>query len=60
MDDLARALGMSKKTIYRHFPDKHSLMTAMLDQQVEAIERTLAEAVEHSDDEPFGERNSGS
>jgi AcrR family transcriptional regulator len=40
MDDLARALGMSKKTIYRHFPDKHSLMTAVLDRQFGAIERT--------------------
>lgn len=26
MDELARELGMSKKTIYRHFPDKRSLL----------------------------------
>ena len=43
MDDLARDLGMSKKTIYRHFPDKHSLMTAALDRQFGAIERILAD-----------------
>jgi AcrR family transcriptional regulator len=56
MDDLARALGMSKKTIYRHFPDKHSLMTAVLDRQFGAIERTLAAAAEAAEGEPFGER----
>jgi AcrR family transcriptional regulator len=31
MDDLARELGMSKKTIYRHFPGKRSLLAAVLD-----------------------------
>jgi AcrR family transcriptional regulator len=56
MDDLARALGMSKKTIYRHFPDKHSLMTAVLDQQFGAMERTLVAAAEESEGKPFGER----
>jgi AcrR family transcriptional regulator len=56
MDDLARELGMSKKTIYRHFPDKHSLITAVLDRQFGAIERTLVAAAEHSEDKPFGER----
>ena len=56
MDDLARELGMSKKTIYRHFPDKHSLITAVLDQQFGEIERALAAAAEDAEDEPFGER----
>jgi AcrR family transcriptional regulator len=46
MDDLARELGMSKKTIYRHFPDKRSLLTAVLDRQFAAVERTLAAAAE--------------
>lgn len=54
MDDLARALGMSKKTIYRYFPDKHSLMTAVLDRQFGAIDRVLAAAAEDTRDEPFG------
>lgn len=44
MDDLARELGMSKKTIYRHFPDKRGLLTAVLDRQFAAIEATLAAA----------------
>jgi AcrR family transcriptional regulator len=56
MDDLAHELGMSKKTIYRHFPDKHSLMAAVLDRQFGAIERTLIEAAGASADESFGER----
>jgi AcrR family transcriptional regulator len=56
MDDLARELKMSKKTIYRHFPDKHSLITAVLDQQFEAIERALAAAAEDAEGKPFGER----
>jgi AcrR family transcriptional regulator len=56
MDDLARELGMSKKTIYRHFPDKHSLLTAVLDRQFAAVERTLVAAAEDSADQSFGER----
>jgi AcrR family transcriptional regulator len=56
MDELARELGMSKKTIYRHFPDKHSLMTAVLDRQFGAIERTLVTAAEDAEGKPFGER----
>ncbi|WP_279581213.1 TetR/AcrR family transcriptional regulator [Fodinicola feengrottensis] len=44
MDDLAHELGMSKKTIYRHFPDKHSLLTAVLDRQFGAVERALLSA----------------
>jgi AcrR family transcriptional regulator len=56
MDDLARDLGMAKKTIYRHFPDKHSLLTAVLDRQFGAIEHTLAAAAEGTRDKPFGEQ----
>ena len=56
MDDLARDLGMAKKTIYRHFPDKHSLMTAVLDRQFDAIDRTLVATLQEADGAPFGER----
>lgn len=56
MDDLARELGMSKKTIYRHFPDKHSLMTAVLDRRFACVERTLAAADQDAEGMPFGER----
>jgi AcrR family transcriptional regulator len=56
MDDLARDLAMSKKTIYRHFPDRHSLITAVLDQQFGAIESALAAAEAEAEGHPFGER----
>ncbi|MEW2512806.1 TetR/AcrR family transcriptional regulator [Streptomyces sp. NPDC046870] len=56
MDDLARELGMSKKTIYRYFPDKRSLLTAVLDRQFEAVERTLVTAAEDTEGRPFGVR----
>ena len=56
MDDLARDLGMSKKTIYRYFPDKHSLLTAVLDRQFGAIERAVTAAARETADRPFGER----
>ncbi|MGF6888473.1 AcrR family transcriptional regulator [Nocardia sp. GAS34] len=56
MDDLARALGMSKKTIYRHFPDKNSLLTAVLDRQFDVVERTLSAALDNEEGTSFGER----
>ncbi|MGW2938044.1 TetR/AcrR family transcriptional regulator [Streptomyces sp. NPDC001156] len=56
MDDLARELGMSKKTIYRHFPDKRSLLTAVLDRQFAAVERTLVTAAEDAQGQPFDVR----
>lgn len=56
MDDLARELGMSKKTIYRHFPDMRSLLTEVLDRQFAAVERTLAAAAEEARGRPFGVR----
>ncbi|MEV5770498.1 TetR/AcrR family transcriptional regulator [Streptomyces antimycoticus] len=52
MDDLARELGMSKKTIYRHFPDRRSLVAAVLDRQFAAVESTLV-AAEDSPGQPF-------
>ncbi|MFI6493485.1 TetR/AcrR family transcriptional regulator [Streptomyces sp. NPDC050564] len=54
MDDLARELGMSKKTIYRHFPDKRSLLAAVLDRQFAAVERTLEAAAHDTEGQPFG------
>src|SRR5690349_148995 len=56
MDDLARELGMSKKTIYRHFPDKHSLLTVVLDRQFAMIERAVAAAAAETAGRPFGEQ----
>ena len=56
MDDLARELGMSKKTIYRHFPDRRALLTAVLDRQFAGIERALAEAAAEVEGQPFDVR----
>ncbi|MFE5375373.1 TetR/AcrR family transcriptional regulator [Streptomyces mirabilis] len=56
MDDLARELGMSKKTIYRHFPDKRSLLAAVLDRQFAAVERTLTAAAQDAQGQPFDVR----
>jgi AcrR family transcriptional regulator len=56
MDDLARELGMSKKTIYRHFPDKRSLLAAVLDRTFAAVERTLVTAAEDAQGQPFDVR----
>ena len=44
MDDLARELGMSKKTLYVHFPSKNALAEAILDGIGKSI-RTRLEAV---------------
>lgn len=53
MDDLARELRISKKTIYRHFPGKRSLLAAVLDRQFGRIERALADATEAAAGQPF-------
>lgn len=41
MDDLARDLGMSKKTLYAHFRSKEELVEAVLRRRVEMVERAL-------------------
>lgn len=41
MDDLARELGMSKKTIYAHFPSKDWLLKAVLLNKSSDIEKDL-------------------
>lgn len=44
---------MSKKAIYRHFPDKRSPLAAMLDRQCSAVERADS-AAEGAEGQPFG------
>ncbi|MFE3167555.1 TetR/AcrR family transcriptional regulator [Streptomyces sp. NPDC059224] len=56
MDALARELGMSKKTIYRHFPDKRGLLAAVLDRRFAAVEATLTAAAERAQGQPFDVR----
>jgi AcrR family transcriptional regulator len=41
MDDLARELGMSKKTLYAHFPSKVALVEAVLLDKVRRVEADL-------------------
>lgn len=48
MDDLARELGMSKKTLYAHFPSKETLLRAVLLDKFHSIDRDLDEATAES------------
>jgi AcrR family transcriptional regulator len=41
MDDLAASLGMSKKTLYAHFPSKKNLLEALLVDKFQRIEGDL-------------------
>jgi AcrR family transcriptional regulator len=43
MDDLAEELGISKKTLYAHFPGKIDLLEAVLADKLAAVEATLKE-----------------
>lgn len=43
MDDLAAQLGMSKKTLYVHFPSKDALVKAVLLDKAQEVERDLAQ-----------------
>lgn len=43
MDDLAGELGISKKTIYAHFPGKFDLLEAVLADKLASVEATLKE-----------------
>jgi AcrR family transcriptional regulator len=44
MDDLAEELGISKKTLYAHFPGKIDLLEAVLADKFAGVEATLKEA----------------
>lgn len=48
MDDLAAELGMSKKTLYRHFPSKDALVEEIFEQFAAQV-RTLAQTVFSND-----------
>jgi AcrR family transcriptional regulator len=45
MDDLARELGMSKKTLYAHFASKEALLHAVLMQRVAEVDQGLESIV---------------
>ncbi len=53
MDDLAEELGISKKTLYAHFPGKFDLLEAVLADKLAGVEATLKEVTRaHPDDFP--------
>jgi AcrR family transcriptional regulator len=53
MDDLAEELGISKKTLYAHFPGKFDLLEAVLADKFAGVEATLKEVARaHQHDFP--------
>ena len=53
MDDLADELGISKKTLYAHFPGKFDLLAAVLADKFAGVEATLKEVTrKHPHDFP--------
>lgn len=48
MDDIARHLGMSKKTIYLHYKDKDELVTALVKSRLEEDKCEMQMAAENS------------
>lgn len=53
MDDLANELGISKKTLYAHFPGKLNMLEAVLADKFASVEVSLKDAVRtHPDDFP--------
>jgi AcrR family transcriptional regulator len=53
MDDLAEELGISKKTLYAHFPGKFDLLEAVLADKFASVEGTLKEVTRaHARDFP--------
>jgi AcrR family transcriptional regulator len=53
MDDLAEELGVSKKTLYAHFPGKFDLLEAVLAAKLAAVDATLKQVTRsHPSDFP--------
>lgn len=46
MDEIARELRISKKTLYRHYPDKGALVRACIDRVQEAVIPAVAAAID--------------
>src|SRR5215467_2804536 len=58
MDDLALELGISKKTLYAHFPGKFDLLEAVLADKLRSVEATLKKVTRtHPNDFPATLRN---
>ena len=50
MDEIARELQMSKKTIYKHFESKDSLLDAVCDMRIASVNSMLGKIVESDED----------
>ena len=50
MDDVARELGISKKTLYLHFTDKHELVNQCVEHHLERINATCNAVIEQKED----------
>ncbi len=48
MDDIAKYLGMSKKTIYQHFADKSEMVAAIVQAKLQRDEKQMREITESS------------
>ena len=45
MDELAHDLGMSKKTLYRHFPGKDAIVSTVIDEMGSVVRREMEEVL---------------
>jgi AcrR family transcriptional regulator len=54
MDDLAGEVGMSKKTLYAHFPSKAVLLKSVLTQKLDEAERALENILSEKADDFIG------
>jgi AcrR family transcriptional regulator len=46
MDDLAAEMGISKKTLYKHFDSKEAILKEVLNQRVQSIEKSVSGILE--------------
>ncbi len=49
MDDIAKQLGMSKKTIYSHFADKNEIVNIVIDQRLNSNKEIIKETIRQAD-----------
>ena len=49
MDEIARDLQMSKKTIYKYFPSKNELLEAVCDMRIDTMQTKMNEIIILSD-----------
>ncbi|MFA6261505.1 MAG: TetR/AcrR family transcriptional regulator [Bacteroidia bacterium] len=50
MDDVSRELGVSKKTLYLHFADKHDLVNQCVECHLERMNQTCSHLIETKED----------